>query len=246
MASLSLSRRTAKGLNAHLHAALRHSLPDFSETPDRVWYACYGSNLDPARFATYLAGGTPPGSKIQNAGARDNTPAARSLPARIGHRLLFSRYSSGWGGAPAFLDPTPSDTFVTLGRMHDITWEQFEDVLAQENGRAPGSLSLSWSEIEESGGKLDLKIGWYGTVLCLGEHEGRPILTITTSDPETLSMSGVPSAAYVERIAVGLLDTYPGITAQEIIDYLVGAAVPEAVVAIREGVELAARHLRTD
>ena len=107
-----------------------------------VWYASYGSNLSEERFACYIAGGRPRGASRTFAGARDASPPRDSVALELPHQLYFSGESRIWGGSPAFVDREPSDGVVALARGYLIGWDQFEDVIAQENGRPSSSIEI--------------------------------------------------------------------------------------------------------
>src|ERR1700733_7388267 len=103
-----------------------------------VFYAAYGSNLSAERFACYIAGGTAPGVSRSHPGARDRRLPEAWRPLRVPGRLYFSGHSRTWGGAPAFFEPRSQDAHTgaeVFARAWRLTWNQFEDVLAQENGR---------------------------------------------------------------------------------------------------------------
>ena len=60
---------------------------------DLIWYAAYGSNLDPARFDVYLYGGRPDGGSREYPGTRDAT-AARAVTATTPTRCSSSARAS--------------------------------------------------------------------------------------------------------------------------------------------------------
>src|SRR5579862_610370 len=107
-----------------------------------VWYAAYGSNLCAERFGCYIAGGIPPGRTDPCRGARDRTLPRRDRPLAIPHRLYFTGTAKSWGGSPSFVDLVRDPDGPTHGRAYLITWEQFEDVVAQENGRRTSPIEL--------------------------------------------------------------------------------------------------------
>ena len=111
---------------------------------DLVWYAAYGSNLWPERFACYLTGGTAPGSTTASPGARNPAPARATEASKCDHERFYAGESRRWhGGGVAFLATDPGDHNTPL-RLYLITTEQFEDVFAQENGLdAPESVSYT-------------------------------------------------------------------------------------------------------
>jgi len=181
-----------------------------------VWYTSYGSNLSQARFACYLTGGTFPGSTSVLPGARDASPPAESMPFDVPYRLYFAGHTRSWGGAPAFIGTTP-DPLHTLGRAYLIGWDQFEDVVAQENGRQ--TASIDWIQLGDlaAGEALTLGPGWYDHLICLGHHQGVPVVTFTA--PEPITPTAAPSRGYLATIIEGLRQTY-GLSQDEIVAYL--------------------------
>ena len=138
-----------------------------------VWYASFGSNILSERFACYLEGGRIEGMVRDMPGSRDPSPPTEwrrwdDLP----HRLFFAHSSPTWdGGGVAFVDfgedlrvagpPAPAETervapatrAPALGvsyRLYRVTLEQFNDVLAQENGMAPGDEACREMTAEEA------------------------------------------------------------------------------------------------
>ena len=65
---------------------------------DLLWYAAYGSNLDPARFDCYLRGGCPPGATRTYPGTRDAAAAQEPRATRIPGQVVFGWDSPTWGG----------------------------------------------------------------------------------------------------------------------------------------------------
>ena len=172
----------------------------------RVWYACYGSNLWWDRFRCYLEGGTAPGSQRAQPGARDARPPTSDGPLEIPHRLVFAGASKSWGGGGvAFLSLSVEPDLPTRARRYLITAEQFSDVVAQEGGRAPG-VDLDIDQIV-SAGSAAVGSGWYDLVMAVGEHEGLPILTFTSSKLETLPETQ-PSSEYATTIVNGLVESH--------------------------------------
>lgn len=170
-----------------------------------VWYAAYGSNLLRERFELYLSGGSLSGvaTRAVHQGARDSSPPAGARIARIDHQLRFAGQSPRWGGAPAFLDPTPGSGSA-LVRQWLVTAEQFEDVAAQENAMPAGSLSIDVDDLVARG-SLDITERWYGRAVCIGHVDGRPVVTFTCRD---LSLDvAAPSASYLGTIVSGLVQS---------------------------------------
>jgi len=188
-----------------------------------VLYAAYGSNLSERRFACYIAGGAAPGSSRVLRGARDKRPPESWRALRVGGRLSFCGHSQTWGGAPAFFEPAAPDAHggaEVFVRCWRLGWDQFEDVIAQENGRTtdpldiePGALSKGFSILAGP--------GHYDRLVCLGTVEGLPVMTCTAPGPSGYSTgeAAAPSLEYLAHIIAGLRETF-ALDAPAIVDYL--------------------------
>jgi hypothetical protein len=183
-------------------------------TPDTVWYAAYGSNLDPDRFRCYLVGGCPPGAARTYPGAREPGEPLDDRPFRMDGRVAFAWRSPTWGGGVAFHEPKADGE--TLARAYLVTAAQFADVLEQEMGREPG-VDHDLDEVL-AGGRQAVGPGRYETVHLVGELDGRPVLTFSSPDVEPLGLRS-PAPAYVATMARGLRDAH-ALEDVEIADYL--------------------------
>jgi hypothetical protein len=184
-------------------------------TPDLVWYVAYGSNLSAARFACYLAGGTPPGAMRIYPGCRDRRPARGSIPVTLPGTLYFAGESSVWTGGMALYDhdePGP-----TYGRGYLITAKQFADVATQEMHRIPGE-HLDLTDVLATG-RHRFGPGRYETLVLVGEHDGHPMLTFTAPGRAIDVPHTTPAAAYIRMIAAGLAEMH-SLTDDEIAAYL--------------------------
>jgi hypothetical protein len=162
-----------------------------------VWYVAYGSNMSAARLGCYLGGGVPPGGKRAMEGCRDPSAPAGWVKFDIPWRLRFGGPSTVWNGGPAFVDVgTPGRT---IGRAWLISHGQFEDILAQENRRPVGSVSVSTREL--SAGGVVIPGSRYGRVVGLGAVDGKPAATFTYVERP---QARAPDPAYVDLICVGL------------------------------------------
>jgi hypothetical protein len=179
-----------------------------------VWYAAYGSNLDPDRFACYLRGGCPPGATRTYPGTRDRGEAHSDRALVLSGRLAFAWESSTWGGGIAFYEPA-RDTKV-LARGYLLTAAQLSDVIEQEMWRAPG-VDHDLAEVLGSGRQL-IGPGRYETLHLAGEVDGRPVVTFGTEDVGALGLRA-PTAAYVATVARGLRRTHD-LDDGAIVDYL--------------------------
>ena len=81
-----------------------------------------------------------PGHTWGPATSRHRSTWSRS---KIAHQLYFHGESRVWGGSPAFIDTVPVDGLAGLARAYLIGWDQFEDVVAQENGRPSTSIEIA-------------------------------------------------------------------------------------------------------
>lgn len=84
-----------------------------------VWYACYGSNINKARFMQYIES------------CSDTTPPVESRPFIFNHNIYFAKTARGWQNCgKAFLDDTaPGNAF---GRVYKITLSQFNEIKHRE------------------------------------------------------------------------------------------------------------------
>jgi hypothetical protein len=148
-----------------------------------VWYAAYGSNLDGARLARYLAV------------ARDPTAPRRDAALTVGHRLRFGARSEQWGGGVAFLEPA-AGSGEALVRLWLLGLDQLADVYAQENRHPVGSVSLDPERLADGVAR-----GRYRRLLALGDHDGTPVVTFTAPEPPEPT---APSRAYLAHLVTGL------------------------------------------
>ncbi|MEN2768551.1 hypothetical protein [Ornithinibacillus xuwenensis] len=180
-----------------------------------VWYASYGSNLLEERFLAYIYGRTATGSEQPEAGCKEKKPPKSSELIDINYPLYFAKERSKWGaGGVAFIGTERSTLETTIGRMYLISEGQFIDVVAQENNRHAISLEL---ESIIANGYADLGLGWYDRIVYLGDKNGAPIFTFTSSTPLSRVQFTMPSAAYLSTIAKGLMES--GLSLEEIIEY---------------------------
>jgi hypothetical protein len=186
-----------------------------------VFYAAYGSNLSAERFACYIAGGTAPGSSRALPGARDRRQPESWRALRLPGQLYFYGHSRSWGGAPvAFAPAAPVEQpgAEIFARAWRVTWEQFEDVIAQENGRPTCPLDVEPAALLE-GSSLLAGPGRYDRLLRVGTIEDLPVLTVTApGSPESVTPAP-PSPEYLAHIIRGLRETFD-LGDPAIVDYL--------------------------
>ncbi|KAJ4713182.1 Histone deacetylase [Melia azedarach] len=161
--------------------------PEYSKI--NVWYATFGSNMWKDRFFCYIQGGQVEGMSKPCIGSKDKTLPEEIQWKSYPHRLFFGRESSiTWGpGGTAFVNPESSNDQAYL-LLYKITFEQFNDVMFQENGidmNSPTPLfSLDDLNLVEKNNLLTLPAiekGWYNTILYLGKDCDLPVLTMTCS-----------------------------------------------------------------
>lgn len=148
---------------------------------ERVWYACYGSNLQEKRFRCYIQGGTCAENGRYYDGCRDKSLWTDSKVRFFPGRMYFGNHSSSWNnGGVAFYDEEAEGG--TLMRMYKITRGQLNDVQKQE-GPSPS---------------------WYGRRVLLGvDADGIPVYTLTSESrrPQTR-----PDEAYLQLIRNALVN----------------------------------------
>lgn len=191
-------------------------------TPSHVWYAAYGSNLSAERFGYYISGGSPDGAARTYEGCREYQPPTGDRPAVLAHRLYFAGASRNWGGAVAFIDPDRDAEQRTLARLYRLSWSQLEDVIAQENGGARGSVHLGDDVLRE--GTVEIEGGWYSVVVHVTHEWGEPLLVDGEHAVTVTARAGrldyeAPTIAYLRHVVRGLRDSH-GLTDDRILDYL--------------------------
>ena len=161
---------------------------------DLVWYACYGSNLLEERFLHYLQGGTCRFNGRPYKACRNPSPPMDSQPFRIPYDMYFGNSSPSWDdGGVSFLDASRSGE--AIGRVYLITKEQLAHVHTQE-------------------GKGN---DWYDTMVELGSLNGIPVRTFTN---HARKEGTIPVEKYLHVLRLGLKETCPSMSDQEIAEYL--------------------------
>lgn len=179
-----------------------------------VWYASFGSNMDPERFDCYIKGGTPLGANRATTGCEDKTPPRKITNVGLPFQLYFAGESLTWTGGVCFLDVSVAER--TKAKAYLITKGQYEHVSAQESGR--GRIEpINMRALKEQG-YFDLGVGRYDRIIYCGEHKGYPLLTFTSPIP--IRPINKPAQAYVQRITFGLHGAYR-MTTDDIVAYLI-------------------------
>jgi len=145
----------------------------------KIWYACYGSNINFERFKYYIEGGIyPVTGKDHKGGCSDKTLPTENYPIFIPYELYFGNSSQWWDNSGvAFLDI--SKPSVIIGRAYLITDEQFKQIHKQEGTSSD----------------------WYDSVISLGIHKGYSIKTFTNNFRREENR---PSDTYLKVIAEGM------------------------------------------
>ncbi len=112
--------------------------------------------------------------------------------------------------------------------MYLITYEQFVDVVAQENGISVEAIAKNLNlHALRNRTTMHLLDRAYGTIVWLGEAEHQsqcayPILSFTMPPEKAANKSYKPSLPYLGKIAQGLREKH-GMNAQQIAQYLTHA-----------------------
>lgn len=194
-------------------------MPSSEQDQGLLWYAAYGSNLDPARFDCYLHGGCPPGATRTYPGTREGTPPLDRRPYAMAGRLVFAWHSPTWGGAVAFHDPAGGSEVLSTAYL--LTNGMFSDVVEQEMWRDPGA-DHDLVEVLANGRHV-LGPGHYETLHLVGEIDGTPVVTFSADDPGRLE-PGDPAPAYLATMARGLRRGHR-MSDDEIVGYLSGCGL---------------------
>ena len=198
-----------------------------------VWYVSYGSNMSSSRFSCYINGGQPLNASRSYKGCRDSSPPVKSttwvLPGSVVFGGTFYAWDPRGSGAALYV---PSDYSASIARAWLISFQQFKDVIAQENGKEPGEFDNVLDPIfNEDLINSTIGNGPYNKIVYCGKYEGFPAFTFTTSlDFESIVLNA-PSEAYLNCLAVGLAETL-GLSFGNAKNYLSsypGAKTPRAV-----------------
>ncbi|MEN5231567.1 hypothetical protein [Sphingobacterium faecium] len=184
---------------------------------DKVWYACYGSNLLEEHFLCYIKGGQPAGAKTVYGGCLDKTIPSENEDMYINSELYFARASKNWdNGGVAFIRTTFSPTVSTMGRIYLITKGQLIDIVKQETNTVLG-LELDFTKAIQDGSHIFKEKSGYGNLLYIGQQKDYPIFTLT--DESDNQMQTKPSADYLKAMCQGIKQTH-GFDDLTILDYL--------------------------
>lgn len=190
-----------------------------------VWYGSYGSNLNFDRFKLYIVGGTADFVNKEYLGCSDKSLPLENDLITIPYEMYFAKSAKHWENkAIAFINPQKNENQKTFCRIYKITFEQFEQIVIQENGKKTNEINLSF-DLE----KLTLKEFYnfgtdseyinYGKIINLGVWESIPMFTFTTKTTIDKIKFNKPSRKYLQVIKDGLLQT-GRLSENEIDEYL--------------------------
>lgn len=192
-----------------------------TERQDKVWYACYGSNLLEERFLCYIQGGQPKGANTIYNGCIDKSSPVNKEEIYINAELYFARSSKNWdNGGVSFIKTKFEPQVQTLGRMYLITKQQLIDIARQETNTA-SPLEINFEKAIEKGFVIYKPHSWYGNLIYLGTQDDFPIFTLTNE--QNYQPEAKPSAGYLITIAKGIKETY-NLTQIEMVEYFMEKA----------------------
>lgn len=173
---------------------------------DKVWYACYGSNLLEERFLCYIKGGQPKGTKTTYEGCSDKTIPTDNEEFYISSELYFAKKSGNWeNGGVAFIRTLLEPQASTIGRIYLVTKEQLIGIARQETSTKT-ELTIDFDKAIENGSYIFKRPSWYSNIIYLGQQNGYPIFTlINENDLQQLTK---PSKNYIKTISEGIKEAH--------------------------------------
>ncbi len=184
---------------------------------DKLWYACYGSNLLEDRFSCYIKGGQPQGATTNYQGCNDTKMPTESENLYISSELYFAQNSGNWdNGGVAFIRTHFEPQASTFARMYLITKGQLVDIARQET-KTETELTLDFDKAISGGSFIFKKRSWYGNLLYLGKQNNYPIFTLTNKND--LQAVTKPSHNYLRTIIKGIKEAHD-FDDKTIFDYL--------------------------
>jgi hypothetical protein len=185
-----------------------------------VWYVSYGSNLNRARFMTYIEGGSIPGNKVVCQGCTYPAPPVDDVSLELAQSLYFAGWSDrAWGGTAAGFITLDAQASPALARAYLITPLQFQEVVRQENANVASvdDVHLNIDGARKHGHVRMLPEGYYSELVYCGERAGYPMLSFTASEDRT--DFGPPSPAYLRMIRSGLQESHD-LNTDDAVEYL--------------------------
>ncbi|MBN1969997.1 MAG: hypothetical protein JXR48_04515 [Candidatus Delongbacteria bacterium] len=180
-----------------------------------VYYACYGSNLSYNRFMCYIKGGVPEGSAYNFNGAHDKSEPEESFVKKYKGIVKFAGCSPVWNnGGVCYYNPY-SDSEV-LFRLYKITYDQFKDIVLQEN-KTDYLNFPKYSDLKNYTNEYVLANLDYGKLLEIDIINNYPVLTFTSPKIDELILNR-PVKPYLLKLIEGLLSN--GLKKEVISSYL--------------------------
>lgn len=189
---------------------------------------------------SYVNGTVPTGLQTSHPGCRDSSDPTGDIAISFPGRMHFAGKSSRWGGGGAsFVDGTAPGK--ALGRAYNLSIEQFDDIVAQENRQEVGSVTINTQELLAKKKTSVSDTLPYGTLIHVGDYNGDPIFTLTSdftskNSIEDSTVTGLksdiatrtPNYNYLRTIGLGLAEAFNmDVKAQA--DYLRGAPGAEDI-----------------
>lgn len=137
-------------------------------------------------------------------GCNDKSLPRKVNPVEIPFSLYFAGESLRWGGGRALIKSATNGKFAKA-RAYLITFDQFNDIVAQENWPYEVDKVPSINKIRTDGSFIVGK-GNYSRVVYCGDLQGYPMFSFTS--PVGLTEINKPSAAYLKTIAAGLNEAF--------------------------------------
>jgi len=199
------------------HRALSRHLNPMINLDEKVWYACYGSNLLKERFLCYILGGKPEGAKKTYPGCRDKTLPVDNEDFYICSELYFAKESANWdNGGIAFIRTIFEPQASTLARIYLVTKGQLIDIARQETNTET-DLSIDFDASVRNRHYIFKDRSWYGNLVYLGDQRDYPIFTLTNE--RDLQPVTKPSRSYLQTICRGIREAH-AFDDLTILDYL--------------------------
>ncbi|AEV98128.1 hypothetical protein A4D02_33605 [Niastella koreensis] len=173
---------------------------------DKVWYACYGSNILEERFLCYIKGGQPKGAKTTYEGCRNKTLPADNEDFYISSELYFAKESNNWdNGGVAFVRTLFEPQASTIGRIYLVTKGQLIDIARQETNTKT-ELTIDFDKAINDSSYILKRPSWYGNLLYLGRQNEYPIFTLTNEND--LQPFTKPNKNYIKTISKGIKEAH--------------------------------------
>ena len=177
-----------------------------TDLQDKVWYACYGSNMLEERFLCYIEGGQPRGATTNYKGCSDKTLPTESEEFYICSELYFAKQSTNWkNGGIAFIRTHFEPQASTMARMYLINKGQLVDIARQET-KTEAKLVLDFDTTVKEGSSIFKRPSWYGNLVYLGDQNNHPIFTLTNEN-NILPLTK-PSENYLRIIIKGIREAH--------------------------------------